>query len=89
MSYLSAVGSAGFYRPQGRTEDLIARTTQDKEEQVRIATGSTSKSVLLNLAVNRRLEPEAAEALFDRNIDGVTKRLERLGYEQSFINKIF
>lgn len=90
MSYVYGISNASTgYQAQSSQEELIARTTTDKDEQVRIAKGSTSNRVLLALAANRRLEPDATQELFSRNIDTVTRRLERLGYESSFFNSIF
>ena len=72
-------------------EALVARTTHDKTEQVRIAENSKERLVLLNLALNENINEEAVEKLFDRDLDYVDRRLESLGYEkpQSWLKKVF
>lgn len=63
-------------------EGIIARNTQDSKEQVRIAENSNQRLVLMNLAMNQNLDEDAVQALFSRNLDYLTKRLEALGYEK-------
>ena len=68
----------------------LARVTQDEAEQLRLAEHSKSRRVLNALAANRNITDEAVQALFDRDIKGVTGRLERLVYvNKSFIGKLF
>lgn len=78
-SIVAARNAYGMSRRQ--EEALIARTTDIEEEQVRIAEKSKERLVLLNLALNKNLTDKAVEALFDRDLSYVTKRLESLGYE--------
>ena len=65
-------------------EAFAARASDDATEQLRIAENSNSRLVLLNLALNKNLESETVEALFNRDLNYVTKRLEALGYKKSF-----
>jgi hypothetical protein len=65
-------------------EAFAARASRDATEQLRIAENSDSRLVLLNLALNKNLEAKTVEALFDRDLQYVTKRLEALGYKKSF-----
>lgn len=62
-------------------EALEARTTKSAETQLRIAENSDSRLVLLNLAMNRDLEEQTVEALFERDISYVSRRLKALGYK--------
>lgn len=85
---LGAAASYGASRVQ--KEALVARNTQDVEAQVRIAENSNNRLVLLSLALNNNLESEAIDALYDRDISYLTKRLDNLGYKkQSWLGKVF
>jgi hypothetical protein len=81
-----ALNAYGASRDQ--KESRIARTVQNEDIQMRIAKGSTSKLVLQNLALNENLHEKVVDTLFSRDIPQVSKRLEKLGYEQSLFSKL-
>jgi len=62
----------------------VARNTQDIDEQIRIASNSTEPSVLMALALNKSLDEKAVQELFKRNVKGVSKRLESLGFREDW-----
>lgn len=64
-------------------EALYARNVSDPEVQLRIAEKSSSRQVLLNLAMNQELNEETVQALFSRDFNYLNSRLESLGYERS------
>lgn len=64
-------------------EALVARMTQDAEEQLRIAKGSDHRLVLLNLALNKNIDDEVVQALYGRDKKYLTNRLNALGYEKA------
>ena len=83
MSYVNGLGAIRAYGASRVTEEaLVARNTQSTEEQVRIAENSSDRLTLLNLALNKELSEEAVKALYDRDLDYVSSRLEKLGYEK-------
>ena len=63
-------------------EALVARTTQDASEQLRIAKNSDHRLVLLNLALNKNLVDETVQELYNRDIDYLSRRLKNLGYRE-------
>ena len=63
-------------------EALVARTTQDASEQLRIAKNSDHRLVLLNLALNKNLVDETVQELYNRDIDYLSRRLNNLGYKE-------
>ena len=77
----------GFGAPSRVSEEAnIARTSEEAQEQMRIAENSKNRKVLLALAANKSLTDEAVQALYDRELSYLTSRLDNLGYEDgSFI----
>lgn len=67
-------------------EALLARQTGNEDLMLKIANESDNRLVLMNLAMNESLgnHPEVVKALFGRGMDGLTARLERLGYSDSW-----
>ena len=65
-----------------KTQEIAhkARYTNNEEAMLRF-TKSDSNLVLQNLAMNDNLTDESVQALFDRNINSLTKRLQNLGYK--------
>lgn len=79
---IQAIKAYGGPNSRVQEEALRARHTDSIEDQVRIAENSNHRLVLLNLAMNKNISEEAVEALFDRDIPDLTKRLENLGYKK-------
>lgn len=87
---ISGVNGYGYQSSRVREEVLIARTSDDAAEQVRIAKNSTDKRVLLALSVNRDLTADAVNELYDRDIPYLEKRLNALGYrDKSWLERLF
>lgn len=71
-------------------EALVARNTEDKETQMRIAENSDERLVLMNLAMNKNINEEAVQTLYSRDLDYVSNRLDSLGYKKdSFLGGLF
>lgn len=89
MSYVNGLNAIRAYGGSPMQEEaLLARHTQDRDEQVRIAEKSSHRLVLMNLAMNRNLHEDAVSELYSRDLPHVTKRLNALGYEQSVLGQI-
>lgn len=80
------------YRPYAvsRTQEeaFYARHVADPEVQLRIAKNSNNRTVLNNLALNKELSEEAVQALYGRELNYLTNRLNNLGYESSIFTDI-
>lgn len=79
---INRVGAATAYGDYSQVPRLRARHTGDAELQKQYAEGSTDKLLLANLALNKNLDQEAAQLLFDRDIPRVTRLLEQQGFEK-------
>ena len=76
-------GINSYTSPRVNEEQTIARTVAEEKVQVRIAENSDDRRVLLALAANRELSEAAIQALYSRDLDYLTNRLNALGYKKT------
>jgi len=74
----------GYRTSPIQEEALIARTTHDSREQIRIAKNSGERLVLMNLAMNKSLHKDTVQELYSRDRKDVTRRLDSLGYKKEW-----
>jgi hypothetical protein len=77
---VSPIGGISGYSTSNNLESHYAREIDDPDIQLRIAENSKHRQVLLALITNPNLDDKVVQALFSRDLDYVTKKLEALGY---------
>ena len=74
--------NSGTHLRQSRDSEevLVARSTDNPDEQLRIAKNSKDRRILRALVINENIEDKTVQELFKRDIPEITRSLERLGF---------